>query len=131
MSAMKDFLKMLLSRHPFLWALAQRAHFRLISSRSRFTSSDAYWEERYRKGGNSGAGSYRKFAIFKAEVFNEFIERNGITSVIEHGCGDGNQLGLLKIQNYIGLEVSEEAVRRCRKLYSKNETVPGERRAER
>ena len=33
-----------------------------------FTDSAKYWEQRYRTGGNSGAGSYCRLAEFKAEV---------------------------------------------------------------
>ncbi|MEM6772492.1 MAG: hypothetical protein AAF597_18085, partial [Bacteroidota bacterium] len=75
-----------------------------------FTNSAAYWEARYRKGGNSGAGSYGELARYKAEVINAFIEEHGIESVIEFGCGDGHQLGLLKMTNYLGVDVSTTAV---------------------
>ena len=55
-------------------------------------SSDQLWEKRYAKGGNSGAGSYGKLAVYKAKVLNEFIEenKNEVNSVVEFGCGDGN-----------------------------------------
>ena len=41
-----------------------------------------YWENRYKKSGNSGAGSYGRLAEFKADVINNFIAENKITSVI-------------------------------------------------
>lgn len=80
-------------------------------------SSAAYWENRYRKGGNSGAGSYGRLAVFKADFLNNFFRSNSIKSVLEFGCGDGNQLGLLEIEHYIGYDVSSSAVARCRETY--------------
>ena len=46
-----------------------------------FAGSAAYWEERYRRGGNSGAGSYGKLAEFKAEVINDFVASTFTASV--------------------------------------------------
>ena len=48
-----------------------------------FTGSESYWESRYASGGNSGVGSYKKFAAFKAEVINDFVRENEIRSVID------------------------------------------------
>jgi SAM-dependent methyltransferase len=42
----------------------------------------------------------------------------GVRSVIEFGCGDGNQLTLAKYPAYLGFDVSETAVERCRKLFA-------------
>jgi hypothetical protein len=36
-----------------------------------FRDSVSYWETRYASGGNSGLGSYSKFAHFKADVLNQ------------------------------------------------------------
>ena len=71
-------------------------------------SSGQFWEKRYAKGGNSGAGSYGKLAEYKAKVLNEFIEENKVNSVVEFGCGDGNQLNLSihAYPRYLGFEVS-------------------------
>ena len=87
---------------------------RLIAKLRPFSGSEAYWRSRYASDGNSGIGSYGKFAEFKAEVLNAFVTENGIGSVIEFGCGDGNQLALARYPAYIGLDVSELAVKRCR-----------------
>ncbi len=56
-----------------------------------FPGSQDYWVKRYAKGGNSGPGSYSELAKFKASVLNAFVREHGIQSVIEFGCGDGNQ----------------------------------------
>ena len=72
-----------------------------------------YWEERYATGGTSGEGSYGRLADFKAAVLNDFIAEHAVQSVIEFGCGDGNQLSLLRAPSYVGLDVAASALRRC------------------
>lgn len=70
--------------------------------------SASYWERRYAKNGNSGAGSYGRLAEFKADVINSFLEDNPeIKECIEWGCGDGNQLSLIKYDKYVGVDVSQ------------------------
>ncbi len=87
-----------------------------------FKSSGNYWDQRYRLGGNSGAGSYGKAASYKAEVLNQFVSSQAIKSVIEFGCGDGNQLTLAKYPSYAGFDVSPTAINRCRELFSGDPT---------
>ncbi len=65
-------------------------------------SSKAYWSGHYSAGRRSGGGSYGKLAAFEAEVLNGFVRENAIGSVIEFGCGDGNQLGLSNYPAYLG-----------------------------
>lgn len=77
-------------------------------------SSAKYWEQRYRAGGNSGAGSYGKLAAYKAEFINGFIRDHGVGSVIELGCGDGAQAARFQAPEYTGLDVSVRAVEMCR-----------------
>lgn len=79
----------------------------------KFHGSRSYWESRYASGGNSGRGSYGNLADYKASVLNEFVREHGISSVIEFGCGDGNQLKLASYPTYIGLDVSETTIRNC------------------
>jgi len=87
-----------------------------------FTSSSAYWESRYRAGKDSGIGSYGRLAVFKARVINEFVTERGIRSVIELGCGDGNQLKLANYETYLGFDVSPEAIRRCTSSFSNSDS---------
>jgi cyclopropane fatty-acyl-phospholipid synthase-like methyltransferase len=79
----------------------------------RFRGSAAYWERRYSRGRTSGSGSQDRLAEFKAEVLNRFVADNDIGSVIEFGCGDGNQLALARYPRYIGLDVSRKAIELC------------------
>ena len=79
-----------------------------------FPGSKDFWETRYSLGGNSGSGSYGKLAEFKADVLNDFVKEKEIRSVIEFGCGDGNQLSLSEYPQYIGLDVSATALSLCR-----------------
>jgi len=83
-----------------------------------FSGSSSYWEERYSAGGHSGVGSRGKLAEFKAAVINEFVATHELRSVIEFGCGDGNQLTLAKYPTYCGFDVSETAVAKCQKLFA-------------
>lgn len=79
-----------------------------------FKGSQHYWEQRYRAGGTSGAGAYGRLAEFKAKVLNRFVAEHEVASVIEFGCGDGNQLSLGRYPKYVGLDVSARAVALCR-----------------
>jgi len=85
--------------------------------KNKFKGSAAYWDERYRTQGNSGSGSYNHLAEFKAEILNPFIAKKNIDTVMEFGCGDGNQLKLAKYPNYIGLDVSPKAIQMCHELF--------------
>lgn len=42
--------------------------------------------------------------------------------MIEWGCGDGNQLGLLKVDEYCGCDVSQTAIDLCTKKYCMDTT---------
>src|SRR3954454_7008343 len=76
--------------------------------------SGEYWESRYRNGGTSGAGSVGRLARYKAGFINRFIADNRIGGVIDLGCGDASQLGLLELPaDYIGVDVSPSALERC------------------
>jgi hypothetical protein len=93
--------------------------FRLFS-RSKSFQSGNYWESRYKEGGNSGAGSYHHLAEFKAEVINNLVVEHRLSSLIEFGCGDGNQLSMLKCKKYIGLDVAVTALQICKKKFEKD-----------
>lgn len=85
-------LKGAIKRVPLVGSLARKT-WGLVKNTSIATSTD-YWESRYATGGTSGPGSSGKLAEFKAEVLNSFVRRDNVLSVIEFGCGDGNQLSL-------------------------------------
>lgn len=87
-----------------------------------FQGSERYWKRRYEVGGNSGDGSYNRLAEFKAEILNTFVLDNGIRTIIEYGCGDGNQLSLAQYPEYIGFDVSPNAISRCSRRFSRDET---------
>jgi len=80
---------------------------------SKFVGSGKYWDRRYQLGGSSGDGSFGKLAEFKAEVLNKFVEDHAVETVIEFGCGDGEQLKLADYRQYLGLDVSGKAVALC------------------
>lgn len=82
----------------------------------------AYWEERYRAGGTSGVGSCGVLAQYKADVVNRFVAEHDVKTVIEFGCGDGTQLGLMNYPQYLGLDVAPSAVALCRAAFRADDT---------
>lgn len=78
--------------------------------------SNGYWENRYKSGLTSGNGSYGFLAEYKAEVINNFIQDNNIYSLLEYGCGDGNQLSKIKCKKILGVDVSKTAIEKCKIL---------------
>lgn len=87
-----------------------------------FRSSERYWIDRYKHGGDSGHGSYGQLARHKADVINSFVRDNKIDSVVELGCGDGNQLTLAKCPRYVGYDVSPDAIALCRSRFRNDAT---------
>ncbi len=90
---------------------------RTKQSSKRFRGSKNYWIQRYESDRTSGAGSYNKLAEFKAEVLNGFVKEHSISSVIEYGCGDGNQLAIADYPSYIGFDISPKAIASCEKAF--------------
>lgn len=90
---------------------------------SAFDNSRDYWEQRYRRGGNSGAGSYNRLAAFKADVINDFVATNNVESVIEFGSGDGAQLALAHYPPYVGVDVSHTVLEATRRRFSGDQSI--------
>ena len=115
-------MKQSIKRIPIVGELAQRAYRRLLGRTGprsgQFPGSKEYWEARYASGGDSGTGSHAQLAAFKAEVLNAFVVQHDVQSVIEFGCGDGSQLALASYPKYLGLDVSETVIARCRELFA-------------
>tara|TARA_R110002126_G_scaffold291650_1_gene454847 strand:+ start:1712 stop:2308 length:597 start_codon:yes stop_codon:yes gene_type:complete len=87
---------------------------------SKFSSGE-YWERRYESKGNSGLGSYGKNCNYKAMVINKFLEESGIQSVLELGCGDGNQLSHINYKEYHGFDISDIAIELCNQKFKNKE----------
>ncbi len=93
--------------------------FRDLLPEQHWTMGDVakYWEDRYKSGGNSGAGSYGEEAFMKAHVINYWITELGIRTLNEIGCGDGNNLLMYKVPiSYTGYDISFAAVEKCNQL---------------
>ncbi|KKR21164.1 MAG: hypothetical protein UT48_C0012G0023 [Parcubacteria group bacterium GW2011_GWE2_39_37] len=80
-----------------------------------------YWNKRYQEGGNSGKGSYGELFEYKTNYINEFIETNNIKSLIDFGCGDGNQIKSLAPIKYLGFDVAMSSINICRNSYNDDE----------
>jgi glycosyltransferase involved in cell wall biosynthesis len=79
--------------------------------------SNRYWENRYRTGGNSGAGSYNVLAQYKGHFLNAFAQSKALSSIAEMGSGDGNQLKYFAFENYTGFDVSKTVIERTQSMY--------------
>jgi SAM-dependent methyltransferase len=114
-------LKSLVAATPLLGAaarsLARTSVIEGLRRRFGFRGSSSYWEKRYQQGGTSGSGSFGRLAEFKAEILNGYVEKMGIQSVIELGCGDGAQLALARYPRYVGIDVAEGSISGCRRRF--------------
>lgn len=106
-------IKSLINRMPVIGSLARKIHAAIFP----FDGVGSYWERRYAKGGNSGAGSFGRLAYFKADTINNLVDELSIQSIIEFGFGDGNQLSLYNLPDYTGFEISRTALDQCRKKF--------------
>jgi SAM-dependent methyltransferase len=89
----------------------------LLRQRMAFSDSAHYWEGSYAQGGTSGNGSYGALAEDKSRYLNELVRERAVPSVIEFGCGDGNQLSMAEYPSYIGLDVSRTAIGLCQRRF--------------
>lgn len=109
-------IKETIKKIPLIGKVASKIY-QMVKGQPHFESSDKYWKDRYDMGGNSGAGSYNELAKFKGEIINDMVTRYDINTVIEFGCGDGNQLKYFSFKKYLGFDVSQKAISICKKLY--------------
>lgn len=115
-------MKTLIKKIPLLNSLAKVVYFYMVAPFKSFAGSKQYWQQRYQTGGNSGDGSFKQLAEFKAEILNQFIHDKQIKTVIEYGCGDGNQLKLAKYPHYIGFDISLAAIQQCQHLFADDQS---------
>lgn len=74
-----------------------------------------YWQARYVEGKRqSGLGSRGEILQWKAERLSGLLAEHAVTSTLDIGSGDGHLAGLLQAPDYLGVDVSPEAVRIAR-----------------
>ncbi|MDZ7682674.1 MAG: hypothetical protein U5J63_13415 [Fodinibius sp.] len=115
---MKDFIKKI----PGIRFIVRMGYYGFVELFNLFPGSKEYWENRYDLGGASGQGSYDELAQFKADIINRFVQKENIETIIEYGCGDGNQLKMADYPSYIGFDISAEALSRCKNIFSNDPT---------
>lgn len=76
-----------------------------------------YWNTRYLEGGNSGAGSTGRLNSFKAEYLNSVIQKYQIQSILDFGCGQGAILDFIKIEEFLGYDISPSVVTTLKDKY--------------
>ncbi len=117
---MKQTIKKIIRRTPIIGDLSHQVYRRWLVGDNKsavFPGSETYWENRYLAGADSGVGSYGFFAEFKADVLNKFVLKNNVQTVIEFGCGDGNQLSLASYNEYLGFDISNTTIVKCREKF--------------
>ena len=80
--------------------------------------SDEFWDSIYSQKRNSGTGSSGYLAQFKADIVNQFLKTNNVKTVIELGCGDGNQLSLINYEDYTGVDVSPYIIEKLKEKFA-------------
>jgi SAM-dependent methyltransferase len=90
----------------------------LLRQQMIYGDSAHFWERNYAQGRTSGNGSYGALAEGKSRFLNELVRERTVGSVIEFGCGDGNQLSMAEYPSYIGLDVSRTAIGLCQRRFS-------------
>jgi hypothetical protein len=63
-----------------------------------------------------------RLAEFKTEFLNHFVQHNRIGTIIELGCGDGEQLVLSKYPSYVGVDVEPQSIALCREKFRTDPT---------
>jgi SAM-dependent methyltransferase len=92
----------------------------LLRQRLAYTDSARFWEQNYAQGQTSGSGSYGILAEGKSRFLNDLVRQRAVRSVIEFGCGDGNQLSLASYPSYVGLDVSRSAIALCQRRFAED-----------
>jgi len=111
-------MKNVIKRIPLVRSVTGALYFLFINKVKPFSGSKNYWNKRYDSGNHSGDGSHNNLALFKAEVLNQFVKEKEIQTVVELGCGDGNQLSHAQYPSYIGFDVSQTAIDICISKFS-------------
>lgn len=111
-------IKRAIRRVPVVSTVCRLAYYRLIQPLRAFPGSGDYWQQRYLQGGSSGYGSYDALAEFKSAVLNATVDQHQVGSLIEFGCGDGNQLVASQYPAYLGVDISPEAIALCRRRFA-------------
>lgn len=75
----------------------------------------SYWDNRYKTGGNSGAGSYGQEAQIKADYINEVIRKYSIQTIQEYGVGDGHNMSMYYgYKQFNGYDIAPHSIELCK-----------------
>lgn len=76
-----------------------------------------YWDNRYRSGGGSGAGSEGTYLEIKKKVILPIINELGIKNIEDFGCGEGSLIPYLPLDRYKGYDISPTIINKLKNKY--------------
>ncbi len=97
--------------HKYIAKISPRFYLSVRRRRIGFNSQN-YWRIRNRDLSASGSGSRGSLLDYKVEFINSLISRLAVTSLIDWGFGDGALASRIQVQDYLGIEISEDLVNR-------------------
>lgn len=106
----------------FIYLTLNRLTLALVQMRILKFNTVRYWNQRYGRGGDSGAGSKGNLARFKADYLNRFVTEHDVKKVIEWGCGDGMQLASAVYPQYVGLDISKVVLHKVIKKFKSDKS---------
>lgn len=83
----------------------------------RFKSSKDYWEKWHKKNLKLQDFEINSQLENKIKYLNSWIDQYNIDSIIDFGCGTSPYIENLKCKNYLGVDVSETAIKVCQNKF--------------
>ena len=80
----------------------------------------SYWDNRYKTGVGAGSGSRGPLYEFKLRTVQDIVDKYSVKSVVDVGCGDGGQMMGLKVESYMGLDISPVAIESAQSFASES-----------
>lgn len=75
---------------------------------------EKWWNSWYGSGHSSGPGSEGKLLEYKVNYLNKLFKEHNIKTVLDFGCGDGVVASKLNCQFYLGVDISDQAIKLCK-----------------
>lgn len=98
--------------HPTVDEQIARANVTISDLMANFFPNETFWSWRYQNDPNlgSGVGSRGAALDIKREILSRVVAVIDPASVVDVGCGDGSSVEHLRLPNYVGIDVSADAI---------------------